>query len=623
MVETIDFTTAGNYVHEDDTKTDIDGNGNVLLKGGNDFSQTSQSQKLEGNNQLASDQYGRSFAIDGDTAIVGNWRAKISGISRAGAAYIYVKNEGNWTLQQEIVASDLQQNCHFGTSVDIDGDSVVVGGYRCEGEYGAAYVFTRSEGVWTQQQKLTASDGEFNRSFGSSVAINGDEIAVGDPTYPLYGWSNVGQVYTFSRSGTTWSEDQILTAGDGSGRSGLTLAMDGDTLIFGGRETYGTGVQVYVNNGSSWVFEQEILGEDTASGDYFGASEFSIDISGDKIAVGSKNEDPSGISNAGSAYIFSRSGTTWTQDQKINASDLEVEDNFGNAVSLNGDVLVVGSDLEDSSGVSNGGSAYVFTFADSSWSETAKLVADDIEIDDNFGFSVAAGEGDFFIGSPNEDASGISDAGSVYVFSSAFAYSTTPYYLTTSDTSQKDTSTWTEINGVTLTQTTPTNTDLKYMVSFDGRSTWKYWDEDSWEETGTEGWDINKISYTGNNLDIKSIDYRPTGLAVNNDGTKVYLSGLKNDSVYQFDLSKPWDLSTAVNNSISIDISSYVDDVREVVFSPDGDKMYIINDSGIVNTIIQYSLSTPWDLSSAGYEKESSNFYNTTSGPSGLSFKSD
>ena len=148
--------------------------------------------------------------------------------------------------------------------------------------------------------------------------------------------------------------------------------------------------------------------------DQFG---YGVSISGDYVIVGAFREDPSGVTNAGSAYIFVRSGTTWSQQAKLVASDKAAFDQFGYGVSISGDYVIVGADNADPNGISGAGAAYVFVRSGTTWSQQAKLVASDKAASDYFGISVAiSSTGYAIVGASGADPNGISRAGAAYIF---------------------------------------------------------------------------------------------------------------------------------------------------------------------------------------------------------------
>ncbi|MSQ08671.1 MAG: hypothetical protein EXR44_05165, partial [Dehalococcoidia bacterium] len=203
--------------------------------------------------------------------------------------------------------------------------------------------------TWTQQQKLTASDGAANDFFGYSVAVSGDTAVVG-------AWgddSAKGSAYVFTRSGSTWTQQQKLTASDGAAIDyfGYSVAVSGDTAVVGayGDDSYKGSAYVFTRSGSTWTQQQKLTASDGAANDYFGGS---VAVSGDTAVVGAYGDD----SEKGSAYVFTRSGSTWTQQQKLTASDGAANDFFGWSVAVSGDTAVVGARSDDSSK----GSAYMF-----------------------------------------------------------------------------------------------------------------------------------------------------------------------------------------------------------------------------------------------------------------------
>ena len=140
-----------------------------------------QQQKLTASDGAPTEDFGVSVAISGDTAIVGGPRANIGANRSQGAAYIFVRNGATWTEQQKLTASDGTEDDFFGESVAISGDTAIIGAH---GNEGAAYIFVRSGATWTKQQKLTGSnDRAALQDFGFSVAISGDTVIVGQLDY--------------------------------------------------------------------------------------------------------------------------------------------------------------------------------------------------------------------------------------------------------------------------------------------------------------------------------------------------------------------------------------------------------------------------------------------------------
>jgi len=383
------------------------------------WSLMSQQAKIQASDLQADDQFGYSVAIYGNTAVVGA-RLEDTGGSNDGSAYIFTRSGTTWTQQQKIQASDRQASDSFGHSVAISGDTVVVGAvYEDTGGAGAgaAYIFTRSGTTWTQQQKIQASDKQANDYFGYSVAISGDTVVVG-ASWEDTGGQQAGAAYVFTRSGTTWTQQQKIQASDrqASDYFGGSVSIDGDTVVVGaiGEDTGANSAgaaYVFTRSGTTWTQQAKIQASDAQAVDQFG---WSVSISGDIVVVGAYEEDTGGT-NAGSAYVFTRSGTTWTQQQKIQASDAEAGDYFGYSVSISGDIVVVGAGGEDPSGFTDAGAAYVFARSGTTWTQQRKILASDFDSNDYFGRSVSIYGNTVVVGADHEDT-GAADAGAAYIF---------------------------------------------------------------------------------------------------------------------------------------------------------------------------------------------------------------
>jgi len=193
------------------------------------------------------------------------------------------------------------------------------------------------------------------------------------------------------------------------------IAIDGDTVAVGSERDDGDGnnsgaVYVYTRSGTVWSLEQRIAPPDVESGGYFGAS---VSLSGDTLLVGAYNIDGTHV-NQGSAYVFTRSGTTWTLQQQLFASVAAASDRFGRGVALDGTIAVVGAPRSDEGG-SDRGTAFVFEFDGSTWNETAKVVSDDPQNFDLFGTYLDVSNSSFIVGVPFDDTFGTS-AGAAFVF---------------------------------------------------------------------------------------------------------------------------------------------------------------------------------------------------------------
>jgi len=378
---------------------------------------------LEQDKLLASDgaegnYFGISVSIDGDYAIIGAYLDDDNG-DWSGSAYVFKRDGTTWAEEAKLLASDGAEYDCFGISVSIDGDYAIVGAY-CDGDNGvlsgSAYVFTRSGTSWIEQAKLLASDGEWGDYFGVSVSIDGDYAIIGADCDGDNGDSS-GSAYVFTRSGTSWIEQDKLLASDGAADDwfGRFVSIDGDYAIVGaiGDDDNGDSsgsAYVFTLSGTSWIEQDKLLASDGAADDYFG---WSVSISGDYAIIGAYCDDDNGL-DSGSAYVFKRDGTAWIEQAKLLASDGAAGDRFGVSVSIDGDYAIIGAFADDDSGDSSG-SAYVFTRSGTSWIEQDKLLASDGAADDYFGWSVSI-SGDYAIVGACLDGDNGEWSGSAYVF---------------------------------------------------------------------------------------------------------------------------------------------------------------------------------------------------------------
>jgi hypothetical protein len=417
----------------------------VFTRSGSTWSQRAELTAADG---AAGDQFGGSVALYGSTAVVGAPGKN----SNAGVAYVFTGSGGTWSQRSELFASDAMAYEEFGSSVAVSGSTAVVGAYGRNSfghPYGgAAYVFTGSGGTWSQQAELTAIDGTTNGEFGYSVAVYGSTALVG----ALDNLSGSGAAYVFTSSGGTWSQEAELTAADsapgdrfalvalsgstalvgapakntGTGaayvfvlpsqqakltaadaaandRFGVSVAVSGSTAVVGayGKNTGAGAAYVFTRSGSTWTQRAKLTATGVAAGDYFG---YSVAVSGSTVVVGAPATSP----NTGAAYVFTGSGSTWTQRAKLTATGGAPGDRFGYAVALSGSVAVIGATGSNS----NTGAAYVFTGSGSTWTQQAKLTAADGAAGDYFGYAVALSGSTALVGAPGKSTS----TGAAYVY---------------------------------------------------------------------------------------------------------------------------------------------------------------------------------------------------------------
>ncbi|WP_287127879.1 FG-GAP repeat protein [Candidatus Cyanaurora vandensis] len=310
-----------------------------------------QQARLSGSDSRPLDFFGSALALNGNTLAVGSYGVN----NRTGAVYVFERTQDTagvvtWTQKAQIFAADRAEFDRFGYTVALDDNTLAVGSYRSDpkGSFsGSAYVFVRNQGVWSQQAKLIPTDGYQYDYFGYAISLRRDTILVG--AYPANGYQ--GKVYVFARSGATWSEQAILTASDGlpNDAFGYSVALSGETAVVGAYTAtgYKGKVYVFVRSGTTWS-EQAILtasdGLSTeAGGDEFGIS---VAINVNTLVVGAHGAG----GKVGAAYLFKRDGTTWTEQSKLLPGDIRYDTltgvpltmGFGYAVDIdsNNNVLV-------------------------------------------------------------------------------------------------------------------------------------------------------------------------------------------------------------------------------------------------------------------------------------------
>ena len=253
----------------------------------------------------------------------------------------------------------------FGASVSVYGNIAVVGDHCTE----SVYVFGRTGLAWSEQDVLVASDGAAGDGFGRSVAIDGNTIVVG-AYLDDNGTTDSGSAYVFFWDGLSWSEQDKLTAGGAATGNwfGISVSISGDTVLVGADdENSGAAVgpgsaYVFVRSGVIWSEQAQLTASDATPEDFFGNS---VSVQGDTAVVGAFGDDDSGESS-GSVYVFVREGVTWTEQDKVTASDGVAFDSFGQSVGLDGNVFFVGTMRDDDDG-SSSGSAYLFVRARETW----------------------------------------------------------------------------------------------------------------------------------------------------------------------------------------------------------------------------------------------------------------
>ena len=404
---------AGNQV--DNSATDS-GAAYVFIRTGGVWIQQAY---LKGSNTKAGDRFGYWVDMEGDTLVVG---APLE--DGTGAVYIFTRTGGVWSEQASVKASNGRADDWFGSSVALSGDTLVVGA-RFEDsaargvagnqsdtsapDSGAAYVFTRTGGIWTQQAYIKASNTRAGDHFGFSVDVSGNTLVVGA------------------------REEDSAATGIGGNQADVSAPDSGAAYVF-------------TRAGEVWNQEAYVKASNTGAGDWFGNG---VALAGDTLLVGApledsaatgigRNQDDNSAPDSGAAYVFTRTGGVWNQEAYVKASNTGAGDNLAFHVAMTPDTLLVGAHLEDSAATGTGGdpaddsapdsgAAYVFTRTPAGWTQLAYVKASNTKADNWLGSGLAVDGDTVVVGASKEDsaAKGIGgnqtdssapESGAVYVF---------------------------------------------------------------------------------------------------------------------------------------------------------------------------------------------------------------
>jgi hypothetical protein len=371
-----------------------------------------QMAKLVANDASNYDWFGISVAISDGIAVVGAREDDDNG-SSSGSAYVFEMissgNSSSWAQVAKLTADDGAARDRLGVSVAISDGIIVVGAPWDDNKKGSAYVFKMSSSddasSWAQVAKLTV--GSAGDNFGTSVAISDGTLVVGAHCDDDKG-SDSGSVYVFEMSSpgdaSSFAQVAKLTAADGASNNyfGTSAVISDGTIVVGARATKTNNGAAYLfeksssDDASSWTQVAKLKADDGAKGDDFG---YSVAIRDGIIAVGARLDDDKG-SDSGSAYLFQMSSpgdaSSFTQVAKLTANDGGKDDWFGVSVAIGDGTIIVGA-LHDSDIAYRSGAAYVFEMSSpgnaSSCTQVAKLTADDGGFRNHFGRNIAISDG--------------------------------------------------------------------------------------------------------------------------------------------------------------------------------------------------------------------------------------
>jgi len=382
------------------------------------------------------DGFGTSVSVsgDGNTAVIGTPYTVANNVSNGGSVYIFVRSGNTWTQQAKLTSSDVANNDYLGISVSVshDGNTFITGAYQEDPnsttDGGSAYVFTRSGTTWTQQAKLVSSDVESNDQFGLSVSISGDgdTAIVGayleESVTPGY---SSGSAYVFTRSGTSWSQQAKIVGSsvniDEQFGQSVDISYDGNTVIIGNKSDLYAGqlssgsATVFTRSGTTWTEERILIASDAGFLNQFGIS-VSISDDGNTALVGCFNKD--------TAYVFTRSGTTWSEEFKLipwgNVSSTPKFGAYSVSLSGNGNVALVSApqNSTQNNSYTSDGTTYVYVRIGTEWFDYTILSSLNQQNNGFFGSSVSTSyDGAIsIVGASEETYYSNTSSGSVYTY---------------------------------------------------------------------------------------------------------------------------------------------------------------------------------------------------------------
>ena len=357
--------------------------------------------KLAKETSVGGERFGSQLVLDGDSAVVASQQDV-----QFGAATVFRHSVAGWRQEVSLKPREPSQSDAFGHAVTVDGDVAVVGAPTDDpgavaADSGAVYVFKRSTGESQQLMRLTAPRPVTAESFGFAVQATNDLLVVGAPPDLNAGPMTPGSAYVLRRLGDSWAHEAVLVPQDGTPRQlfGSAVAVSGDTIAVGSRlansalgERTGA-AYVFVREGSRWVQQAKLVGSDAQPVE---GSCSAVAIDGDTIVVGARAHDTSAGRDAGAAYVFTRSGVTWTQQAMLVPDPLAANDRFGFAVAILGDVIAVGAPGRDFL-PTGPGYACVFRRQGSTWSQHA-ILRPETATGARVGSAVALGPGRVVVG---------------------------------------------------------------------------------------------------------------------------------------------------------------------------------------------------------------------------------
>ena len=355
---------------------------------------------------------GEAVAIDGNVAVAGAPYAEAGSKTDAGAAYVFERVNKQWLTRTKLVAPNAMPYDRFGSSVAVDGNTIVVTADRCDKfgyNAGAAFVFARDGDAWRHAATIAPPSPQSSAAFGYSSALDGDTLVIGAP--------GVATAHVFARRGSAWVAQSALHPDEKLPNCGFghSVAVDGDTILVGANTTsdrllLGGSAYVFRRNDNAWTFETSLRSSRDEATARFGTA---VAIRGDVALIGASRATVNGRTRAGAAFVFERRGN-WKPIAELTNDPPRSDEEFGRALALLPDAAVVGSQFGDAAGLNTGG-AQLYARDGGKWTRRAALLAQDRATISEFAFAIAASDTEAIIGAPRRNTS-VTASGGAYIF---------------------------------------------------------------------------------------------------------------------------------------------------------------------------------------------------------------
>jgi FG-GAP repeat protein len=421
----------------------------VFERSGNTWTRVARPYDADGASEY---DFGASVALSGDDLLVGSPGAIVEGI-RSGKATPIVLAGSDWTAGPALDEGSMRADIRFGTQVAASGSSIIIGApYESIDTpitSGVAYIFESTGSGWAERARLVPPSVQYY-NFPAAVAIDGDTAVASSYADSLDGGiDDLGAVYVYRRNGSDWEQEQRIGSGLTYTKFGTSVALEGDLLAIGdtGSADHDPAgrVRLFTRSGNLWTEQVLIRPQESAAGDNFGNA---VSLSGTTLAVGAYRANVGIEQAAGAVYVFENVSGSWQQQARLESPNPLQNSSFGYTVAVAGDTVVVGdyaaggqhavyafardgSDWTSATtlplpaiptsvalsadasvamvGIANDstpGAAYVFRRDNGEWVQSAILHGGAFPASDTFGAAISVSGGDAFIGAPTDPVSG-------------------------------------------------------------------------------------------------------------------------------------------------------------------------------------------------------------------------